>query len=129
MALAIAETHEPLRPRNISVPSYRPTQPGGCTFAVRQFASGSGGRGSTRPPGATIAACIGAGAGVQSTVEGLGGMAYVLLGVYGRSATSMAEHSSQAHPVSVQLGRRLTRSAHYPWSNVSRSKAFWRFSM
>jgi hypothetical protein len=42
MALAIAETHEPLRPRNISVPSYRPTQQRGCTFSVRQFASGSG---------------------------------------------------------------------------------------
>ena len=42
MALAIAETHEPLRPRNISGPSSRPTQQGGCTFAVRQGASGSG---------------------------------------------------------------------------------------
>ena len=42
MGLAIAETHEPLRPRNISVPSYRPTQQGGCTCSVRQFASGAG---------------------------------------------------------------------------------------
>jgi hypothetical protein len=31
-----------LRPRNLSVPSYRPTQQGGCTFIVRQLASGSG---------------------------------------------------------------------------------------
>ena len=40
------------------------------------------GRGSTRHPCATIAACLGAGAGVQSTAEGSGGMAYVLLGVH-----------------------------------------------
>ena len=32
----------PLRPSNIAVPSYRPTQQGGGTFAVRQFASGAG---------------------------------------------------------------------------------------
>src|SRR4029434_5773682 len=32
----------PLRPRNISVPSSRPPQQGGCTLSVRQFASGSG---------------------------------------------------------------------------------------
>ena len=31
-----------LRPRNLSVPSYRPTQKGGGTFAVRQFAAGAG---------------------------------------------------------------------------------------
>jgi hypothetical protein len=31
-----------LRPRNLSVPSYRPTQQGGCTCAVRQCASGAG---------------------------------------------------------------------------------------
>jgi hypothetical protein len=42
MALASAEAHEPLRPRNISVPSYRPPQQGGYTVAVRQCASGSG---------------------------------------------------------------------------------------
>src|SRR5262245_8539974 len=81
------------------------------------------GRGSTRHPGATIAACRGAGAGVQSTAEGLEVMAYVLLGVHGRSATSMAEHSPAAHPVHVQFGVRLTRSARYPWSNVCRSNA------
>jgi hypothetical protein len=41
----------PLRPRNISVPSYRPTQQGSCTFAVRQFASGSGEGQHTSPLG------------------------------------------------------------------------------
>ena len=40
------------------------------------------GRGSTRHPGATIAACLGAGAGVQSTAEGSGVMASGLLGVH-----------------------------------------------
>jgi hypothetical protein len=42
MALESAETPEPLRPRTIAVPSYRPPHPGGGTFAVRQCASGSG---------------------------------------------------------------------------------------
>jgi hypothetical protein len=37
-----ATLSRPLRPRNLSVPSYRPTQQGGCTFFVRQLASGSG---------------------------------------------------------------------------------------
>src|SRR4030095_897905 len=32
----------PLRPRNILVPSYRPTQQEGCTSSMRQLASGSG---------------------------------------------------------------------------------------
>ena len=32
----------PLRPRNISVPSCRPTQKGGCTFPMRQLVPGSG---------------------------------------------------------------------------------------
>jgi hypothetical protein len=41
----------PLRPRNISVPSYRPTQQGGCTVSVRQFASGSGEGQHTSPLG------------------------------------------------------------------------------
>jgi hypothetical protein len=41
----------PLRPRNISVPSYRPTQQGGCTFSVRQLASGSGEGQHTSPLG------------------------------------------------------------------------------
>ena len=60
------------------------------------------GRGSTRHPCATIAACLGAGAGVQSTAEGSGVMASVLLGVHGRRERIIAEHSSQAHPVHVQ---------------------------
>ena len=37
-----ATLSHPLRPRNILVPSYRPTQKGGCTFSMRQLASGSG---------------------------------------------------------------------------------------
>jgi hypothetical protein len=42
LALARAEAHEPLRPRNISVPSYRPPHQGGDTGAVRQCAAGAG---------------------------------------------------------------------------------------
>jgi len=60
----------------------------------------------------------------QLSKSGSGGMAYVLLGVHGRSATSMAEHSPEAPPGHVQLGVRLTHSAHYPWRNLSISKAF-----
>jgi hypothetical protein len=56
-------------------------------------------------------------------------MAYVLLGVHGRSETIIAEHSSQAHPVHGQFGVRLTRSAHYAWKNLSISKAFWRLNL
>ena len=41
----------PLRPRNISVPSYRPTQQEGCTLSVRQLASGSGEGQHTAPWG------------------------------------------------------------------------------
>src|SRR5918996_2371199 len=43
-----------LRPRNLSVPSYRPTQKEGCTSAVRQLASGSG-EGQHTSPFVTIA--------------------------------------------------------------------------
>jgi hypothetical protein len=84
-------------------------------------------RGSTRQPDATLAADRGAGAGVQATAEGSGGMADVLLGVHGRSATSIAEHSPQAPPVHGQCGVRRTRSAHYAWRNLGISKAFWHF--
>ena len=56
-------------------------------------------------------------------------MAYVLLGVHGRSETIFSEHSCQAHPVHGQFGVRLTHSAHYAWRNLCISKAFWRFNM
>ena len=56
-------------------------------------------------------------------------MAYVLLGVHGRSATRIAEHSAQVHPVHVQFGVRLTHSAHYAWRNLGISKAFGCFNM
>jgi hypothetical protein len=46
-----ATLSRPLRPRNILVPSYRPTQQGGCTCSVRQLASGSGERQHTSPLG------------------------------------------------------------------------------
>jgi hypothetical protein len=44
----------PLRPRNLSVPSYRPPQQEGCMSSMRQCAAGAYG-GSPHHPGATIA--------------------------------------------------------------------------
>jgi hypothetical protein len=85
-------------------------------------------RGRPRHPEATIAVCRGAGAGVQSTAEGSGVRASVLLGVHGRCVIRMAEHAAQAHPVHVQVGVRLPRSAHSPWSNVGISQAWWRLT-
>jgi hypothetical protein len=81
------------------------------------------GRGSTRQPWATIAAGRGAGAGVPSPAAGCGGRASGLLGVHGRRAPSRAEPSPEAHPVHVQCGVRLTRSAPSPWRNWSSSQA------
>jgi hypothetical protein len=71
MEMAIAETHEPLRPRNISVPSYRPTQTRGCTSLCASEAQVRG-RGSTRYPLGTFATKIGAGVSVQSHAQGQG---------------------------------------------------------
>ena len=44
MGMVGAENRQygPLRPRNVSVPSYRPSQKEGCTGCVRQLVSGSG---------------------------------------------------------------------------------------
>jgi hypothetical protein len=80
MELAIAETHAPLRPSNRSGPSYRPSHQGGCTSSVRQCASGSG-EGQRTSSLCDHRRMSGAGTGVQSTAEGSGGVASVLLGV------------------------------------------------
>ena len=120
--------YRPLRPRNISVPSYRPTQQGGCTFAVRQFASGSGEGQHTSPLG-DHRRMSRSRSGCPINRRELRGYG---LGAPGRSLTQRdhhSEHSPQAHPMHVQLGVRLTHSAHYPWRNLSISKAFWRFNM
>ena len=60
-----------LRPRNISVPSYRPTQTKGCTSSCASEAQVRG-RGSPRSPSGTFATNRGAGAGVQSNAQGQG---------------------------------------------------------
>jgi hypothetical protein len=59
------------------------------------------GRGRPRHPGVTLAACLGARAGVQATAEGSGGTADALWGVHGRRETRLAERAPQAHPVCV----------------------------
>jgi hypothetical protein len=43
--------------------------------------------------------------------SGSGYKAYALFSVQRRSEQSVAEHTMQAHPITVQLGVRLTRSA------------------
>ena len=60
-----------LRPRNVSVPSYRPTQTRGCTSVCASEARVRV-RGSTRSPSGTFATNIGAGTGVQSHAQGQG---------------------------------------------------------
>src|SRR2546421_9515632 len=60
-----------LRPRNVSGPSYRPTQTKGCTSVCASEAQGRG-RGSTRSPSGTFTTNIGAEAGVQSHAPGPG---------------------------------------------------------
>jgi hypothetical protein len=60
-----------LCPRNLSVPSYRPTQTWGCTSVCASEAQVRG-RGSTRSPSGTFAIWTGARAGVQSNAQGQG---------------------------------------------------------
>jgi hypothetical protein len=48
-----ATRHAPRRPRHLSGPSYRPTQQGGCTSAVRQCVPGAG----EGPHTATVCGC------------------------------------------------------------------------
>jgi hypothetical protein len=50
-------------------------------------------------------------------------MAYALLGVHRRSETIISERSPQAHPMCVQLGAGLTRSAHDWLRNLAISNA------
>jgi hypothetical protein len=83
MKTAIAEPARgsALRPRNISVPSYRPLQRHGYMVGACASLSQVRGSGSTHQPRATSAACKGAGVGVQSKAKGPGTRAYVLLRV------------------------------------------------
>jgi hypothetical protein len=73
MAMASAEKREfgPLRPRNISVPSYRPMQSGGSTPRVRQLVPGSG-EGQHTCTGSDARRISRAGADVQSKATGSG---------------------------------------------------------
>jgi hypothetical protein len=73
MAMASAEKREcdPLRPRNISVPSYRPMQSGGATPCVCQLEPGSG-EGQHTWIGSAARRSSGAGADVQSKAKGSG---------------------------------------------------------
>jgi hypothetical protein len=63
--------HGFLRPRNLSVPSYRPTQKRGCPSLCASEAQVRV-RGSTPSPRVALAVCTGAEAGVQSNAQGQG---------------------------------------------------------
>ena len=110
MALAIAETHEPLRPRNISVPSYRPTQKGGCTSTVRQLGPGSG-EGQHMSTVCGFRRLYRSGSRRPINRAGSGPSADVLMGVQRRNGYVVAEHGLPADPLVTQLGRRLAHSA------------------
>jgi hypothetical protein len=129
MAMASAEKHgcNPLRPRNISVPSYRPMQSSGSTPCVGQFGPGSG-EGQHTCTGSDARRMCRAGADVQSKAKGSGQQCLCALL---RSLTQRDKESTtcQATPVMVQFGVRLTRSAPYPLKNFCISNAVSRFSM
>ena len=73
MALALAKRRRcsPLRPRNISVPSYRPLHSGGSTQRVRPLGPGSG-EGQHAWTGSAARRISRAGADVQSQAKGAG---------------------------------------------------------
>jgi hypothetical protein len=60
-----------LRPRNLSVPSSRPTHKRGCPSLCASEVQVRV-RGSTPSPGVTLALCLGAAAGIQSPAQGQG---------------------------------------------------------
>jgi hypothetical protein len=113
MTSAEKQPSGPLRPRNISVPSYRPTQRGGCMRCMRQFVSGSG-EGQHTLPGATLAVGRGQGAGahVQSTAQSSGRKAYALLGVHRRKKINSAKYvcSGSARACLVRRQARALRA-------------------
>ena len=82
MAMASAEKRQcgSLRPRNLSVPSYRPMRSGGSTQRVCQFVPGSG-EGQHTLTVSDARHISRAGADVQSNAKGSGQSAYVLVRV------------------------------------------------
>jgi hypothetical protein len=100
-----------LRPRNRSVPSYRPMQSGGGTASVRQLVPGSG---EGQPTSTMFDSChIQRGqSGRLINGTGSGCAAYVLVRVCQRNAIVLIEHHFQAHPIQLPLGVRLPHSAH-----------------
>jgi hypothetical protein len=71
MASAEKRSSGSLRPRNLSVPSYRPMQSSGSTLRVRQLAPGSG-EGQHTCTGSNARHISRAGADVQSKAKGSG---------------------------------------------------------
>jgi hypothetical protein len=108
IAMASAEKREfgPLRPRNISVPSYRPMQSGGSTQRVGQLVPGSG-EGQHTYTGRDARRRSRAGADVQSKAEGSGPKR---LCAPTRSLTH-CDHPSTLWPGSAR-DRPVRRSAH-----------------
>jgi hypothetical protein len=96
-----------LPPRNLSVPSYRPTQQEGCTFFVRQFASGSG-EGQHTSPLCDHRRMYRSRSGCPINRRGLRGHG---LCAHGRSLTQR-DHHFRAHSAGSPRARPVRRQAH-----------------
>jgi hypothetical protein len=85
------------RPRNISVPSYRPTQKRGCTLLCPSEYQARV-RGSTQSPSVTSAIGPGARAGVQSNAQGQGKVPLGSWAFVDARAASLPSTMTRLHP-------------------------------
>jgi hypothetical protein len=104
-----ATLHRPLRPRNVSVPSYRPMQRRSCMSPMHQLVPGSGEGQHTSTVCDSRRLCR---SWSRRPIKrsGSGNRAYVLIGVRRRRELIIAERYLQANPVVTQLGCRLAYS-------------------
>ena len=93
--------HRPLRPRNVSVPSYRPRQRGSCTSPVHQLVPGSG-EGQHTSTVCDSRRLYWSWSRRPIKRSGSGNGAYVLLGVRRRTEFIIAQRCRQADPMVTQ---------------------------
>jgi hypothetical protein len=117
-----------LRPRNISVPSYRPLQKKGDTFRCASEGQARG-RGSTQQPAKTFAIWTGARAGVQSHAQGPGTVP--LCSIAFVDARGLGCQSTDARLSPSRPREAAGSPAPLPslWRHFSVSKAVVRFSI
>ena len=99
-----------LCPRNVSVPSYRPTPRKGCTSVCASEAQVSG-EGQPHYPEVSSALYRESEQASNQPPRAQGYRAYMLLRVQRRSVKVCQNIQAQADPVKVQFGRRLAHSA------------------